>query len=223
MGFKATLTSSADPRCCSPRWEDLRAYVAIDGKKVLNSLGIMGKWYNVGFPEDKTGSSEVKISWADSGKSIPDEPIKKQCMELAVVCADGKYCKGLGRLTTAFCLQYVDFLNAKRKVSVEGGYTYIIATLGKKQGSVNPKFARILGDFGFKKANLTIPPPSRACYTLLFVPPAAADGPRKLWEGWVRVGFERLSLSAWADLAAVSFRSPSRTRQENPGSPAGSS
>lgn len=134
------------------RWEDLRAYVAIDNKKVLNSLGIIGKWYNVGFPEDKTGSSEVKITWSDTGKSIPDESIKKHMMELAVVCADGRCCKGLGRLTTAFCIQYVDFLNAKRKVNADGGYTYIIATLGKKQGSVNPKFAKILADFGFKKA-----------------------------------------------------------------------
>ena len=136
------------------RWEDLRAYVAIDGRKVLNSLGVIGKWYNAGFPEDKTGSHEIRMRWAETGKAIASEALKKNTMELAIVCADSQVCRGLGRLTTAFCIQYVDFLNAKRKVSLDGGYTHIIATLGKKQGRVNPKFARILEDFGFKRVEL---------------------------------------------------------------------
>jgi hypothetical protein len=124
--------------------------VAIDNHKKMHALGITGKWYNAGFPEDHTGSTDMQITFED-GKALPGDVLKKQVMELAVVCADSNYCKGLGRLTTAFCLQYVDFLNAKRKVNGKGGYTHIIATLGKRQGSVNPKFAGILRDFGFKK------------------------------------------------------------------------
>jgi len=136
------------------RWEDLRAYTAIDNDKKLHALGITGRWYNAGFPEDVTKSSEMSMHWSHDGKLIQPMALKKQAMELAVVCAESGFCKGLGRLTTAFCLQYVDFLNAKRKGALKGGYTHIIATLGKKQGSVNPKFARILEDFGFKKVEL---------------------------------------------------------------------
>jgi len=110
---------------------------------------ICAKWYNTGFPEDITGSDDARFFLSGPGGSIgeriPDPEIDEQTMEMSVVGADSSKVKGMGRLMVAQCLRSVDTLNATHG----NNYTRIIATLGRKNGMFNTRFANILHSFGF--------------------------------------------------------------------------
>eukprot|EP00658_Telonema_sp_P-2_P011351 TRINITY_DN1430_c0_g1_i3.p1 TRINITY_DN1430_c0_g1~~TRINITY_DN1430_c0_g1_i3.p1 ORF type:complete len:295 (+),score=67.80 TRINITY_DN1430_c0_g1_i3:163-1047(+) len=130
------------------RWDDLRAYIALDEQDVARAICITARWYNSGFPEDGTGNTDhsfyVALPGGGKGERIPDDVITKQTMELSVVGASNKFCRGMGRLMVALCLRYCDQLNSKGR-----HYTHILVTLGRRNGEFNHRFAGILHSLGF--------------------------------------------------------------------------
>lgn len=130
------------------RWDDLRTYIALDEHDVARAICITARWYNSGFPEDGTGCCDhsffTALPGGGKGALIPDEVIQKQTMELSVVGASNKFCRGMGRLMVALCLRYCDQLNSKGR-----NYTHILVTLGRRNGEFNDRFAGILHSLGF--------------------------------------------------------------------------
>ena len=135
----------------------------------MQTLAIAACWYKEGWREDGTDSTDMYLHWVTDTKEsntkesnghrnlkekaslipITTEVLESHAIELTGVSAIGK---GNMKLMVAFCLQYADFLNAKRKVPLSGGYTYIIAMLGKTTGKTNHMYEEMLASFGFRKA-----------------------------------------------------------------------
>lgn len=130
------------------RWDDLRTYIALDEQDVARAICITARWYNSGFPEDETGSCDheffIALPGGGKGDQIPEDVISKQTMELSVVGASSRFCRGMGRLMVALCLRYCDQLNSKGR-----NYTHIMVTLGRRNGEFNDRFAGILHSLGF--------------------------------------------------------------------------
>eukprot|EP00656_Telonema_subtile_P001688 TRINITY_DN10734_c0_g2_i1.p1 TRINITY_DN10734_c0_g2~~TRINITY_DN10734_c0_g2_i1.p1 ORF type:complete len:236 (-),score=38.74 TRINITY_DN10734_c0_g2_i1:104-811(-) len=139
------------------RWDDLRTYIALDEQDVARAICITARWYNSGFPEDGTGCCDhsfyTALPGGGKGALIADEVIQKQTMELSVVGASNKVCRGMGRLMVALCLRYCDQLNSKGR-----NYTHILVTLGRRNGEFNDRFAGILHSLGsVSYTHLTLP------------------------------------------------------------------